>query len=210
MAFQNVWYYTDLPDKIIDIIEEDLTKNFDPKMRESRLHGDAVNTNKRNSYNAWIPTNYWVAGFLWHYVQRANRENFLFDLSCIDNESLQYTRYGEGQFYTWHNDAGLSTQYKPNIVGRQGNDGEMKEDFLNKNTEYVRKLSFSLQLSDPDDYEGGNVILLDEGGSNKKYVAPRKKGSIILFDSRTKHCVNVVKKGVRKSIVGWVVGPRWR
>ena len=86
----------------------------------------------------------------------------------------------------------------------------MKEDFLNKNTENVRKLSFSLQLSDPDDYEGGNVILLDEGGSNRKYVAPRKKGSIILFDSRTKHCVNVVKKGIRKSIVGWVVGPRWR
>ena len=210
MALQNVWYYTDLPDKIIDIIEEDLTKNFDPHMRESRLHGDSVNKNKRNSYNAWIPTNYWVAGFLWHYVQRANRENFLFDLSCIDNESLQYTRYGEGQFYGWHNDAGFSTQYKPNIVGRQGSDGEMKEDFLNKNTEHVRKLSFTIQLSDPDDYEGGNVILLDEGGSTKKFVAPRKKGTIILFDSRTPHCVNKVKKGVRKSIVGWVVGPRWR
>ena len=81
MALQNVWYYTDLPDKIIDIIEEDLTKNFDPKMTESRLHGNAVDTNKRNSYNAWIPTNHWVAGFLWHYVQRANRENFLFDLT---------------------------------------------------------------------------------------------------------------------------------
>ena len=43
-----------------------------------------------------------------------------------------------------------------------------------------------------------------------KYVAPRKRGTIVLFDSRTQHCVNKVKKGVRKSIVGWTVGPRWK
>ena len=40
------------------------------------------------------------------YIQRANRENFLYDLRCVDGESMQYTRYGEGQFYGWHNDAG--------------------------------------------------------------------------------------------------------
>ena len=28
---------------------------------------------------------------------------------------------------------------------------------MNENIELVRKLSFSVQLSDPDDYEGGNV-----------------------------------------------------
>ena len=37
----------------------------------------------------------------------------------------------------------------------------------------IRKLSFTIQLSDPDDYEGGNVILLSEEGN--KYVAPRKR-----------------------------------
>jgi len=57
--------------------------------------------------------------FLWHYVQRANRENFLYDLRNIDGESMQYTRYGEGQFYGWHNDAGLATQYKPVSVGNR-------------------------------------------------------------------------------------------
>ena len=72
----------------------------------------------------------------------------------------------------------------------------------------VRKLSFALQLSDPDDYEGGNVQLLDESGSN--YLAPRKRGTMILFDSRTQHRVLKVTKGVRKSIVGWTVGPRWK
>ena len=74
--------------------------------------------------------------------------------------------------------------------------------------ELVRKISFSLQLSDPDDYEGGNIQFIDE--SDKSYIAPRQKGSLIIFDSRTKHRVCKVRSGVRKSIVGWVVGPRWK
>ena len=206
MAFQSVWYYTNLPEDIVEIIEKDLTKNFDPQMADSKLHGDALNKDKRNSQNAWIDTSHWVAGFLWHYVQRANRENFLYDLRNIDGESLQYTRYGEGQFYGWHNDAGLPTQYKPVSVGNRAEG--LHQDFVNENIELVRKLSFSIQLSDPDDYEGGNLQLLDETG--KSYIAPRQRGCIVLFDSRTQHRVLKVRKGTRKSIVGWVVGPRWK
>ena len=81
-------------------------------------------------------------------------------------------------------------------------------DYLNKQTEHVRKLSFTLQLSDPDDYEGGNVQLINE--ANQNYIAPRQRGTIILFDSRTQHRVLKVTKGTRRSIVGWVVGPRWK
>ena len=206
MAFQSVWYYTNLPEDIVESIEKDLTKNFDPQMADSRLHGDALNKEKRNSQNAWIDTSHWVAGFLWHYVQRANRENFLYDLRNIDGESLQYTRYGEGQFYGWHNDAGLATQYKPVGAGNRA-DG-LHQDFVNENIELVRKLSFSIQLSSPEDYEGGNLQLLDEGGQS--YIAPRQRGCIVLFDSRTQHRVLKVTKGVRKSIVGWTVGPRWK
>ena len=73
---------------------------------------------------------------------------------------MQYTRYGEGQFYGWHNDAGLATQYKPVAVGNRMEG--LGQDFVNENIEMVRKLSFAMQLSDPDDYEGGNVQLLDE------------------------------------------------
>ena len=191
MAFQSVWYYTNLPKDIVNIIEKDLTETYDPQMADSRLHGDALNKEKRNSQNAWIDTSHWVAGFLWHYVQRANRENFLYDLRNIDGESLQYTRYGEGQFYGWHNDAGLATQYKPVSAGNRA-DG-LHQDFVNENIELVRKLSFSLQLSDPDEYEGGNVQLLDEGGES--YIAPRQRGCIVLFDSRTQHRVLKVRKG---------------
>ena len=206
MAFQSVWYFTNLPESVVEIIEKDLKEKFDADMADSKLHGDALNKEKRNSQNAWVPTTEWVGGFLWHYIERANRENFLYNLRCIDNESIQYTKYEEGQFYTWHNDAGLATQYKPVAVGNRA-DG-LKHDYLNEKTEIVRKLSFVLQLSDPDDYEGGNLQLIDESG--KSYIAPRQRGTMILFDSRTQHRVLKVRKGVRKSLVGWTVGPRWK
>ena len=206
MAYQSIWYYTDLPEKVVDLIEEDLAEKFEPQMGDSKLYGDALNKEKRNSQNAWIPTTHWCAGFLWHYIQRANRENFLYDLRNIDGESMQFTRYEAGQFYGWHNDAGLATQYKPIAVGNRSEG--LGQDFLNENIEIIRKLSFTLQLSDPDDYEGGNVQFLDESG--KSYFAPRQRGCLVLFDSRTSHRVLKVTKGIRKSIVGWTVGPRWK
>lgn len=206
MAFQSIWYFTDLPEAVIDCVEKDLADKFDSAMADSRLHGDALNREKRNSQNAWVPTHHWIGGFIWHYIQRANRENFLYDLHCIDGESMQYTRYREGEFYGWHNDSGLSGHYKPVAVGNRI-DG-LKHDYLNEKTEMIRKLSFVLQLSDPNAYEGGNLQLIDDQG--KSYFAPRKRGAIILFDSRTQHRVLKVKKGERKSLVGWTVGPRWK
>ncbi len=211
MAYQSIWFNTNLPSKVIDIIEEDLTEYFDPQLQDSRVGGGdygTVDKDKRNARNAWVPTNHWIAGFVWHYVQRANRENFLYDLTNIDGESLQYTVYGEGEYYGWHNDAGLQTYYKPMSGGNRGHGEAIAADFINENCEKVRKLSFSLLLSDPDTYEGGNLQFIDESG--KSYFAPRQRGTIILFDSRTQHRVQKITKGVRKSIVGWTVGPRFR
>jgi len=211
MAFQSIWYFTDLPQDTINTLEKELSIH-DSKLKESLIHGDVLNEDKRKSSNSWISSDSWISGFLWHYVQKANRNNFLYDLSHIDGENLQYTRYGVGEHYGWHTDHSLATFYKPssnNITSSETlNNSEYHADRMNQSYEQIRKLSFSLQLSNPDDYEGGNVILLND--HNKKYVAPRQRGTIILFDSRTLHCVCKVKKGVRKSIVGWVVGPRWR
>ena len=213
MAYQSIWYYTGLPKDIVNILDDYVSEKFDSEMRDSELIGRHKDKNKRNSENAWINTNHWIAGFLWHYVNKANRENFLYDLTNIDGENLQYTKYSEGQYYNWHNDAGISNYYKPQYVANSGNSDEDSDnlqvtDFLKTSCELVRKLSFTLQLSDPDEYEGGNVQLIDDSG--KSYIAPRQRGTIILFDSRTQHRVIKVKKGVRKSIVGWVLGARWR
>ena len=41
MAYQSVWYFTDLPEKVVDLIEEDTAEKFDSQMADSKLHGDA-------------------------------------------------------------------------------------------------------------------------------------------------------------------------
>lgn len=210
MAHQAVWYYTQLPKDLIEIVEKDLSAEFDSTMRESSLEGNVVNKKVRNSSNAWIPAHHWVAGIAWHYVSKANRDNFRYDLDCIDGESLQYTRYETGEFYNWHQDADVHSFYQPNDTSSISNtvSTESANDFINLNCEKVRKLSIVIQLSSPDDYEGGNLELID--GNNNRFVAPRLRGSVILFDSRTRHRVTKVRSGVRKSIVGWAIGPRWR
>ena len=210
MALQSVWFLTGLPSDIINSLEKDLEKHFGD-MGDSKLINDVLDKGIRKSKNTWIPTTHWITGWLWHYVEMANRNNFLYDLSFIESESMQYARYGVGEYYHWHSDTSIPVQYKPKIQ-ISANDSTTDDNYLRERAaiknELVRKISFSLQLSDPDDYEGGNIQFIDE--SNKNYIAPRQKGSLIIFDSRTKHRVCKVRSGVRKSIVGWVVGPRWK
>ena len=43
-----------------------------------------------------------------------------------------------------------------------------------------------------------------------RFLVPKSRGTVIVFDSRTPHRVTPVESGIRKSLVGWVVGKRWR
>lgn len=205
MANSVCWEFTELPVEVIDILENDI-KKFDTSIQTSLLKGDYSNNFIRNSENTWIDTSHWIGGWLWYYVSKINRANFLYDITDIDNGTLQYTHYKEGQFYSWHSDTVLDTYHKPQVkfastVSRG------QEDII-QTGEYVRKLSFTLQLSDPTDYRGGEVEFLDSEG--QRFLAPKQRGTMIVFDSRTRHRVRKVKEGLRKSIVGWVVGPRWK
>ena len=206
MAFLTTWNMTDLPSEMIDILEEDI-KKFDNWQDKSKVMGDDEIAPKiRNSKNAWIPTEHWIGGWIWYYIQKANRENFLYDLYDIDGGNIQYTHYNPGDYYTWHIDGDISTTFKPEI--KPGTGENLSQDQTFHKGECVRKLSFSLQLSDAKDYRGGEVEFVNSAG--ERYFAPKQKGTLIVFDSRTKHRVRTVKSGLRKSLVGWVVGPRWR
>ena len=209
MAQQSIWIDTNIPNEIIDIIERDV-QQFDDKMEVSKIAGDLVDTSIRNSTNTWIPSSHWVCGFLWHYVLKANKQNFRYDLDTIDFGSVQYTRYEKGQFYNWHQDADIfnDTDYIPELKFGEIDTTKGINDFVRESTEKIRKLSFILQLSEFNEYDGGQVQLLSPG--NKKYFVPKTKGTLIFFDSRTPHRVLKVTRGVRRSIVGWVNGPRWR
>lgn len=210
MALQSVYYDTHLPKEVVSLIEEDL-KSFDNNLEDSRVGtaglGGEVEQNIRDAKNTWIPDDHWSSGFIMHYVMKANRENFLYDIENIQSSTMQYTVYGEGQFYNWHQDMGIDGYYKPNVLPGQCSPEMNVLDLVERSTERIRKLSFSLQLSDEDDYEGGQFQLME---NSQIYTAPKKKGVLIIFDSRAPHRVRKVKSGVRKSIVGWIVGPRWK
>ena len=205
MSYLAQWHITNLPQEIVEIVEKDLIQ-FDNDAGDSQILDGNIDKVIRNSKQAWIPTNHWIGGWLWYYIEKCNRENFLYDIREIDNGSVQYTHYGPGQYYSWHQDADIDTFYKPTQIPNSGQN--LREDMTIVQGEYVRKLSFTLQLSDPQDYTGGEVQFLDNG--NKTFFAPKQRGTLIVCDSRTKHRVRKVKSGMRKSIVGWCVGPRWK
>lgn len=123
----------------------------------------------------------WIYDRLAGIAMSSNNERYWFDLLGFHQE-LQLTRYSEGDFFDWHLDFGA---------------GEIS----------ARKLSLTVQLSDPDEYEGGDLQFM----INQKIVtAPREKGTIIVFPSFIIHRVTPITKGTRQSIVGWVSGPPFR
>ncbi len=64
-------------------------------------------------------------------------------------------------------------------------------------------MSLTVQLSDENDYEGGDLLLYNGSTSDK---LSRGKGSVIVFDSRIYHEITKVTKGVRYSLVKWYHG----
>ena len=179
MTFDAIWYKTTLPKTVINSFLEE-TEFFESQTASLKEH---VDLEVRDSKIAWISSNHWIAGFCYHYVLQANEANFGYDIKPFGDRYLQYTSYSEGEHYNWHVDT------------------IKKEDS-------IRKLSFSLQLSDPEDYSGGELQFIDEG--DKLFFAPKERGTIIIFDSRIKHRVMKVRSGCRKSLVGWVEGPKWK
>lgn len=117
-----------------------------------------------------------------------NREHFGLDIERIFN--IQYTEYlaANKGFYHKHIDS---------FAGR----GEM----------YDRKLSMTIQLSDSNEYEGGDFEFDDDivpNNFDKNII--REKGRVLIFPSFLPHKVTPVTKGVRKSLVTWMEGPAWR
>ncbi len=89
--------------------------------------------------------------------------------------------------------------------------GEYKEHhdvFWVNDTQYHRKLSCIIQLSDPNNYEGGDFVITDTVNPIDKET--KDQGSIIYFPSMLRHKANPVTKGTRYSVAAWFEGPKWR
>jgi PKHD-type hydroxylase len=71
----------------------------------------------------------------------------------------------------------------------------------------VRKVSLTIQLSDSDDYEGGELQLLR---GRMQENMPKGKGCVVVFPSYLLHRVSPVTKGKRISMVLWVGGGHYK
>jgi len=91
--------------------------------------------------------------------------------------------------------------------------GEYKEHhdvfWLNNDPIYHRKLSCIVQLTDPNDYTGGDFEIT-EGCPPLPADDIRQQGSVIYFPSMFRHRANQVLRGTRYSIAAWFEGPKWR
>lgn len=199
-------YDTRIPPELVDLMVQTMARKEEQLQTAETFNNSGAEI--RDSKVSWVQDSEWVAGLCYHYVLKANRANFRYDIDGFDDGTLQYTYYSTGGHYSWHSDQGLLSHAKPLDRVSSTPDDVRREEFVNLGSEKVRKLSFSLQLSDPTDYTGGELQIMNDDGTI--LTLPREKGRIVIFDSRTLHRVRKVTSGQRRVVVGWVAGPRWR
>ena len=140
----------------------------------------------RRSQIRWVKDDL-IKNKMYQYALHANRYLWNFDVNHV--EDVQHTRYHhEDQgHYDWHVDIFWD----------------------NNKTMYDRKISVIIQLTDGDEYEGGDFLI------DPQYIQPpkdlmRKKGTVFVFPSFIRHKVTPVTAGERKSFVSWIEGPAFR
>jgi len=178
-----IFYEQIIPEKLVDLMVEELAR-YDRSYVEGQI-GDrtsgATFENKRSSKVSWMYEDDWVCSIFAHYFHIANKEQWEYELNGLDG--IQITRYDVNDHYTWHSDYGTSEDER-----------------------YTRKLSATILVTDPSEYEGGDLEFIDY--HNNLVVAPRQKGTMIVFDSRVPHRVTPITKGQRISLVTWMLGPK--
>ena len=115
-------------------------------------------------------------------------------------QSIQFTIYKKGQYYNWHADSTGIPIEAPN------------DEAHGK----IRKISCSVLLSDPKDYEGGDLQFTTKNSKDAEknsiitFNETNKQGSVVFFPSFTVHRVQPVTKGTRYSLVVWFLGDPYK
>lgn len=156
-------------------------------MRDAGLVGGTSAPQIRRADIAWlddIPGCDWVMDRMTGLVAQANREAFGFDLTDF-GESAQVARYGAEReaHFDWHADIGAGLWAAK------------------------RKLTIVVQLSDPADYQGGDLQLRPD---SNVAAAARNLGTATIFPSFVLHRVTPVTEGTRWSLTLWAHGPAFR
>lgn len=156
-------------------------------VRESRSYRTGTTTFVHSSQNEFS----WIFSRISMVVDVLNDQFFHYDIHGYDN--IQYAEYPAevGGHYDWHVDISIgANREQSKIFGAQH-----------------RKISISILLN--DDFEGGEFDITLDGG-NTVTPLPLKRNSALAFPSFVCHRVRPVTSGTRKSIVCWVLGPKFR
>lgn len=150
--------------------------------------GQATDTSVRRSSVSWMGVdqeNEHIWRKLADTVSRVNAQFFNYELTGF-LEMAQLSTYSEEDkgCYDWHVDIATKDSLTP------------------------RKLSMTLLLSSPSDFEGGEFQI--KSSTNMAETVALAQGRAWFFPSYMLHRVAPVTKGVRKSLVLWVGGPDFR
>ena len=140
----------------------------------------------RKSIISWIPFAKVVPLYqvIRQWMEITNNNYFGFDTVQL-SEQAQYAEYYKDGFYNWHMDSDIEMKLMPT----------------------VRKISMTLLLSDPKDYEGGDLEIFNgDTLDSEKNKFKLKQGYAVFFASFLLHRVMPVIKGNRKSLVMWFGG----
>lgn len=147
-----------------------------------------INKQIRETQVAWLGLNQenaWLWEKISNVVADVNNQFFKFDLTGF-YEPMQLGAYKESNLghYDWHTDAGMNDKFVP------------------------RKLSMSLLLSHPSEFEGGELQV--KTCNNQEQTLGMIKGRAWFFPSYMLHRVTPVTKGIRRSLVLWIGGPEFK
>jgi hypothetical protein len=162
---------------------QNIVRMFDSKVKEATTETKNKNLIRQGKIH-WVdinPDTSWIYERCSVAIKDINADMFKYDLDYI--ETLQFTSYSNtDDRYGKHLD-------NLHVSGVQ------------------RKLSFSVQLSEPHSYEGCELLLHN---NNVPTIASKDIGVITIFPSNCLHEVTSLQSGQRYSLVGWVVGPRFK
>jgi PKHD-type hydroxylase len=143
------------------------------------------NINKtRDSQISWLAPSddlVWLYQRLSDVITELNNKFFNFDLWGIQ-EGLQFTNY-----------KAPAGKYDSHV-----------DRFYNG---IIRKLSVTIQLSDENNYQGGDLELLFEDNPIKM---KKEQGRLVIFPSFVLHRVTPVTQGERNSLVAWITGNNFK
>lgn len=158
---------------------------------ESATGERRVAAERRSAAHLFVDPEHWVGSLVTHF---AHLGNMIWRRDISGLGTLSIVRYDEGGHFDWHiDDVAYRAQSYPGLGA--GLD---------------RKISVSVNLSDPSDYEGGDLEFRD--GLGRPVAGPdlRPRGSVVVFPSSVGHRVTPVTRGSRFALVGWLVGPPLR